>query len=251
MNSSSLPRLNRNGYYMDLITCSDLSFAYEGVPVIEDLNFTVSEGDYLCIVGENGTGKSTLIKGLLRLKKPYTGEIILAPSLKARQIGYLPQQTPVQKDFPASVYEVVLSGCLNRLGFRPFYGKKEKELAYENLERLGITSLKNACYRNLSGGQQQRVLLARALCSTQKIILLDEPVSGLDPLVTNELYELIYHLNKDHHITVIMVSHDIQAALKYADKILHLRNKQLFFGSIGDYLKSDLGRNFAQGVLSA
>lgn len=236
---------------MDLITCRKLAFAYEGVPVIENLNFTVSEGDYLCIVGENGTGKSTLIKGLLRLKKPYFGEIILAPSLKANQIGYLPQQTPVQKDFPASVYEVVLSGCLNRLGFKPFYGKKEKELAHENMERLGISDLKNLCYRNLSGGQQQRVLLARALCSTKKILLLDEPVSGLDPLVTNELYELIHHLNADHHITVIMVSHDIQAALKYADKILHLRNKQLFFGSVDEYLLSDLGKNFARGVLSA
>ena len=176
---------------MDLITCKNISFVYDGVPAVKDLDFSVEPNDYLCIVGENGAGKSTLVKGLLRLKKPASGTIHMGNGLLAKEIGYLPQQTAGQKDFPASVYEVVLSGCLNRLGLKPFYTKREKELANENLQKMGITKLKNRCYRELSGGQQQRVLLARALCATKKVILLDEPAAGLDPVVTQNLYELI------------------------------------------------------------
>lgn len=186
---------------MDLITCKNISFVYDGVPSVKNLNFSVEQNDYLCIVGENGAGKSTLIKGLLRLKKPSSGTIRLGNGLLTKEIGYLPQQTTVQKDFPASVYEVVLSGCLNRLGVKPFYTKKEKKITNENLRKMGIENLKNCCYRELSGGQQQRVLLARALCATKKVILLDEPVAGLDPVVTQSLYELIRQINEDMGIT--------------------------------------------------
>ncbi|WMC94497.1 metal ABC transporter ATP-binding protein [Kineothrix sp. MB12-C1] len=233
---------------MALITCQNAAFAYDGNIVVEGLNFTVNSGDYLCIVGENGSGKSTLIKGLLQLKQPYKGELSLNEELKANEIGYLPQQTAAQKDFPASVYEVVLSGRLSMRGILPFYTKKDKEAAEENLNRLGIQNLRNKCYRELSGGQQQRTLLARALCATQKILLLDEPVSGLDPIVTQELYTLIAKINEELGITIIMVSHDIHSAVKYAGNILHLKNEQVFFGTTEEYIQSNAGVDFLGGT---
>lgn len=221
---------------MAQIICNDVSLGYEGSIVTEHLNFEINEGDYLCIIGENGAGKSTLIKALLNLKSPVSGQITVSDGLKPTEIGYLPQQTVVQKDFPASVWEIVLSGCLNRCGLRPFYTREEKQLAMENMERLGIRNLSKKCYRELSGGQQQRVLLARALCATKKMLLLDEPVAGLDPKVTNEMYELIYRLNKKDGITVVMVSHDIEATVKYATHILHVSNIPLFFGKKEEYV---------------
>jgi zinc transport system ATP-binding protein len=232
---------------MALITCRDASLAYEGNVVASGLNFEVNSGDYLCIVGENGSGKSTLIKGLLQLKKPVEGSILAGDGLKPNQIGYLPQQTAAQKDFPASAYEVILSGRLSQRGIKPFYSKADKAVALKNIERLGIDNLKNRCYRELSGGQQQRVLLARALCSTQKVLLLDEPVAGLDPVVTQELYREIERINREEGLTVIMVSHDIASAVKYASHILHLRNKQEFFGTTEDYVTSALGIGFIGG----
>lgn len=232
---------------MALLTCKDTAFAYDGKVVAKNLNFTVQGGDYLCIVGENGAGKSTLMKGLLQLKKPVGGTITLGEELCPNEIGYLPQQTDIQKDFPASVYEVVLSGCLNRLHSKPFYTKKEKDIAKSNIEHLGICHLTTCCYRELSGGQQQRVLLARALCATQKVILLDEPVAGLDPIMTNELYLLIEFINRELGITVIMVSHDISSAVQYASHIIHLQTEQMFFGTVEDYKKSELGLRFLGG----
>ena len=233
---------------MDLITCKNVSFAYDGVTAVRDLNFSVAQRDYLCVVGENGAGKSTLISGLLRLKKPFSGTICMGGGLLPGEIGYLPQQTVIQKDFPASVYEVVLSGCLNRLGAKPFYTRTEKALADENLRRMEIENLKNRCYRELSGGQQQRVLLARALCAARKVILLDEPAAGLDPVVTQSLYGLIRQINEEMGITVIMVSHDIRAAMRYAKHILHLRQSQLFFGTTEDYKSSEAGSRFMGGA---
>ncbi len=225
-----------------LLEVRDLSVGYEGRPVAEHLNFAVKEGDYLCIVGENGSGKTTLMKTLLNLTKPVSGEIIKADCLREGGIGYLPQQTEVQRDFPSSVSEVVLSGCIMRAGMRPFYNREEKQLAKENMERLGIWNLADHCYRELSGGQQQRVLLARALCATRKLLLLDEPVAGLDPKVTAELYRLIDGLHKDG-ITIIMVSHDIAAALQYATHILHVGNR-VFFGTRDEYRASKIGQLF-------
>ena len=231
---------------MALITCKHLDLGYENTRVVEDLSFTVEQGDYLCIVGENGSGKSTLMKTLLGLRSALSGQIVFGDGLRKNEIGYLPQQTPIQRDFPASVQEVVLSGCLNRCGLRPFYGKEEKALAARNMERLGITPIARRCYRELSGGQQQRVLLARALCATRKLLLLDEPVAGLDPKVTAELYELIAGLNRQDGITVIMISHDISAAVGYASHILHIgEGQRLFFGTAAAYAASGAGRMFA------
>lgn len=232
---------------MALITCENASFSYEGSTVVRDLNFEIRQGDYLCIVGENGSGKSTLMKGLLRLKTPQSGRVIMGDGLRGNEIGYLPQQTPVQKDFPASAYEIVLSGRLSTHGIRPFYSREDKAIAEENIKRLQIGHLRNRCYRELSGGEQQRVLLARALCATKKILLLDEPVSGLDPVVTQELYNLIDKINKEMGITVVMVSHDIQSAVKFADHILHLQNQQAFYGKTADYIHSAVGMTFLGG----
>lgn len=229
---------------MSLITCTDVSLGYEGKAVVENLNFKVDSGDYLCILGENGSGKSTLMKTLLGLISPMSGKIQTGDGFSLNEIGYLPQQTIVQRDFPASVTEIVMSGFLNKAGLRPFYNKDEKKIAKDNMEKLGILDLRKKCYRELSGGQQQRVLLARALCATHKMILLDEPVAGLDPKVTNEMYELINSLNKDG-ITIIMVSHDVHAAIKYATKILHVSDKPEFFESKKAYLSSDIGKIFA------
>ena len=229
---------------MALITCEHVCLGYDGQAVLRDVNFTVSRGDLLCVVGENGSGKSTLIKGLLGLKAPEQGSITLGDGLVRNEIGYLPQQTVVQKDFPASVREIVLSGCQGRCGSRPFYNKEEKQLAEENIRKMQIDKLSKRCYRELSGGQQQRVLLARALCATQKMLLLDEPVSGLDPKVTAEMYRLIDELNHRDGITIIMISHDIAAAVKYASHILHIGNT-VFFGTKAEYLQSPQGRLFA------
>ncbi|GHU68135.1 zinc ABC transporter ATP-binding protein [Clostridia bacterium] len=232
---------------MALITCRDASFSYEGRVAVSGLNFEVRSGDYLCLVGENGSGKSTLIKGLLCLKTPSAGSVFFGDGLRANEVGYLPQQTAAQKDFPASAYEVVLSGRLSRRGIRPFYAKADKLAATKNIERLGIENLKNRCYRELSGGQQQRVLLARALCATKKLLLLDEPVAGLDPLVTQELYREIEKINRETGITVIMVSHDISGAVRYAGHILHLNGTQVFFGTTAEYTASEIGAGFMEG----
>ena len=232
---------------MAILTCKDLSFAYDGSTVLEGVNFSLDAGNYLCIVGENGSGKSTLMKGLLGLKKPDKGSIEFGDGLQSREIGYLPQQTQLQRDFPASVREVVLSGCLNSLGRRFHYGEEEKKRAAFNMERMGIEELKDRSYQALSGGQQQRVLLARALCATQRMLLLDEPVTGLDPIATGEMYNLIKLVQLCDAITVIMVSHDIHAADRYASHILHLGQKQLFFGTVAEYRESDLARRFLGG----
>ncbi len=229
---------------MPLLTVRDLTLGYEGRPVAEDLNFTVNEGDYLCIVGENGSGKTTLVKTLLGLQKPLKGEIRVGDGLRKNEIGYLPQQTVVQKDFPASVREIVLSGCQSRCGLRPFYRRADRKRAAENMARMGVSDLANRCYRELSGGQQQRVLLARALCAAERVLLLDEPVSGLDPVVTAEMYRLIEDLNRDG-VTVLMISHDVGAALRYASHILHV-GKTVFFGTREEYLQSSAGKAFLQ-----
>ncbi len=229
---------------MPQLICKDVTLGYEGVPVTEHLSFSVSAGDYLYIVGENGSGKSTLVRALLRLKAPMSGSIETGDGLQPDEIGYLPQQTAVQRDFPASVQEIVCSGCLNHSGFRPFYTKQEKQAALKNMERLGIRQLAKRCYRELSGGQQQRVLLARALCAARKMLLLDEPVTGLDPKAQTEFYELIAQLNQQDGITMLMVSHDMDAAAKYASHVLHISKTPLFFGTKADYLQSKIGQAF-------
>lgn len=226
------------------LICDQVSVGYDGKAVLQNLNFTVNAGDYLCIVGENGSGKSTLMKTILGLQPPIAGKIETGDGLKQNEIGYLPQQTAAQKDFPASVQEIVLSGCQARCGLRPFYNQQEKQLAQENIQKMQIESLTKRCYRELSGGQQQRVLLARALCATRKMLLLDEPVSGLDPKVTAKMYQLIAELNRREGISIVMISHDIAAAVQYASHILHIGNT-VFFGTKEEYLKSPMGPMFA------
>lgn len=229
---------------MAQLICQNLSLGYDGKEIVNNLDFFVNSGDYLCIIGENGSGKTTLMKTLLGLHKPMGGTIEMGDGLKQNEIGYLPQQTVVQKDFPASVYEIVLSGCQGRCGLRPFYNKDEKALALEAMKKMNILPLQKRCYRELSGGQQQRVLLARALCATGKLLLLDEPVSGLDPKVTLEMYQLIAELNKKDGITVIMISHDLNAAIAYASHILYI-GKEMFFGTKEEYLASDIAKGLA------
>lgn len=228
---------------MALLTCKNLSLGYDAKEILHGLSFSIDSGDYLCIVGENGSGKSTLIRTILGLLPPVHGTVLVGDGLKQNEIGYLPQQTVVQRDFPAYVKEIVLSGCQGRCGLRPFYGKTEKKLAAQAMDKMGISHLANRCYRELSGGQQQRVLLSRAFCATQKMLLLDEPVSGLDPKVTEEMYRLIGELNSHDGITVVMITHDIAAAVKYASHILHIGG-EVFFGTKQEYLKSKAGRLF-------
>lgn len=232
---------------MSYIKCENLVLGYEGTPVAENISFEVNKGDYLCILGENGAGKSTLMKTLLGLTPLMGGSIVYGDGLERYEIGYLPQQTFVQKDFPASVWEIVLSGTLSKCGRRAFFGKAEKKLAEENMRRMDIWELKKECYRNLSGGQQQRVLLARALCASSKLLVLDEPVTGLDPKVTVEFYQLIKDLNNDG-LTIIMVSHDIHAAVRYASHVLHVEREQSFIGTAWEYRKSDFWREIGGGA---
>ncbi len=220
---------------MPQIVCEKLSLGYEGETIVKDLSFSVEAGMYLCIVGENGAGKSTLMKAILGLRPPISGRVLFGDGLKKREIGYLSQQTDVQKDFPASVREIVLSGFQGRMGFRPFYRQDEKDRAAQNMERMGIADLADRCYRELSGGQQQRVLLARALCATEKLLLLDEPVSGLDPVVTADMYRIIGELNQSG-ITVVMITHDVTEALPCATHILHLGHC-VFWGTRDEYLR--------------
>ena len=217
------------------IKCNELTLGYEGHTVCEHLNFEISRGDYVCIVGDNGSGKSTLVKALLSLKAVSGGSIEFCADTGKGDIGYLPQQSEAQKDFPASVEEVVLSGCISGLGKRCFMGKAERLEAMQNMKMMGVYELAKQSYRNLSGGQQQRVLLARALCAAKKILLLDEPVSGLDPRATAEMYELIHHLNKHTHTTIIMVTHDIENALRDANKVLRMSSNPEFFESVEEY----------------
>ncbi len=229
---------------MAYITCENLTLRYESLIVQERLSFTVEPLDYLCIVGENGSGKSTLMKCLLGLKQADGGTMKFGDGLKRNEIGYLPQQSMIQRTFPASVREVVLSGCLNGRAIHPFYSKSEKQRAAEQMECLNITQLADRSYRALSGGQQQRVLLARALCATKKLLLLDEPLTGLDPLVATELYGILQHIHDDHGITIIMVTHDVECAVRHAKKILHIGKQENFFGSCEDYAASAVGKRF-------
>ncbi len=232
---------------MSLISCKNVCLSYENNIVVENLSFEVEAGDYLCIVGENGSGKSTLVKAILGLKETARGHLHFGEGLKKGEVGYLPQQTTAQKDFPASVFEVVISGCAaDKNGM--FYSKAHRKLARENMEKLDILHLRKKCFRELSGGQQQRVLLARALCATKKLILLDEPVSGLDPVVTNELYSIIKEINLKYGITIVMVSHDLHSALENANRILHLNKNGSFFGSVQEYLSSETYKSFSGGV---
>ncbi|MCQ2748762.1 MAG: ABC transporter ATP-binding protein [Clostridia bacterium] len=232
---------------MSLLSVKELSMQYDNTYALNDISFSIEEGDYLCIVGENGSGKSTLLKGILGLMPVSSGDVLFGDGLKPNQIGYLPQSNNMQRDFPASCYEVVLSGRLSRKGINPFYNKKDKEKANEVMNLLQISDLAKKSFKELSGGQQQRILLARALCATDKLLVVDEPTTGLDPMMTAEFYKLVNKLNKLYGITIIMTTHDTTTLSKYANKILHLQNSVAFFGSVSDYEKTDLAKMFLGG----
>ncbi|MBR3692716.1 MAG: metal ABC transporter ATP-binding protein [Clostridia bacterium] len=235
---------------MSLITCENLALSYEGRCVLQGVNFSLAGGEYLCIVGENGSGKSTLMKALLSLKSPDRGEIRFGDGLRRTEIGYLPQNSAIRRDFPANVGEIVLSGCQNTLGSRLFYGAAARRRARQTMEKLGIAHLSRRPWRELSGGQQQRVLLCRALCATRRLLLLDEPAAGLDPVVTAELYALIREANREG-LTVIMVSHDMQGALRDATHVLHLAGHQVYFGPAEEYARQDAVGCFCGGCANA
>ena len=227
---------------MSLITCEKATFAYEGVPVVKELDLQIEKGQYLCIVGENGSGKSTLVKGLLGLLKPVSGKVTFGDGLRQTEIGYLPQRVELQPDFPASVWEVAASGCHGL-----WMNGKRRQLVEDNLHLMGMDHLAKRSFARLSGGQQQRVLLARALCATRSLLLLDEPVAGLDPVVTREMYDVIRMLHEERGLTVVMISHDIQAATQEADRILHLTATGSFYGTPFEYRHSPLGVAFFGG----
>ena len=222
---------------MSLIETKNLTLGYDNIKVLKDLNFKIEENDFLCIVGPNGSGKSTLVKGILGLIRPIKGKVIYN-DLKQKFIGYMPQETKIDSNFPASVYEIVLSGTLNRVGLRPYYSKEEKELANHNLKILGIEKLKEKSFSELSGGQRQKVLLARSLCATKKLLILDEPSNNLDSKSKKELYETITDLNKNHNITIIMITHDLDHNNLIGNKILSLREDKVFFGTVNDFVRS-------------
>ena len=228
---------------MSLITCKNLIVGYESQSVTQAINFNLDAGNYLCIVGENGSGKTTLMKTLLSLMRPISGEIVFGDWLKNNEIGYLPQQATVKKDFPATNFEIVLSGFIGKIKTRPFFTKSEKDMALNAMKRMHVLEYKDRSFRDLSGGQQQRVLLARAICATKKVLLLDEPVSGLDPKVTKEMYSLVKELNEKDNISIIMISHNLDDAIKYASHILHIGGT-IFFGTKSEYLDSEIGKRF-------
>jgi len=228
-----------------VLTCESLCLGYENREVLHGLSFALREGECLTVLGENGTGKSTLLQALLGLKKPNHGRVLYGGGLTRRQIGYLPQQSCLQKDFPAVAGEVVRSGFLNSMGLRARYSREQRERAREIMAQMGIAQLDRQCFRELSGGQQRRVLLARALCATQKLLLLDEPDAGLDPVAAGDLRETITQLHRQRGIAVVLVSHDIESALREADFVLHLtQGEGRFFGTPEEYRESALGKDF-------
>lgn len=231
---------------MALINVNNIYLSYEKINVLSNLSFSVYDNDYLCIIGDNGTGKTTLMRSLLGLKRVSEGEITFN-NINKNQIGYLAQQSDLQKDFPATVKEIVLSGCINRNGIYPFYTTKDKKNAIDAMNTLGILDLKEKCYRELSGGQQQRVLLARAICSSKKLIFLDEPTTGLDPAMTTEFFSLIKKMNEDLSISVVMVTHDTYCASKYSKHILYLHDNSYFYGETKDFFNTEEGRNYIRG----
>lgn len=230
-----------------LINCRNAALAYDGCTVVENLTFTVDSGDYLCIVGENGSGKTTLMKALLGLLRPVSGTIEYSDTLGRNEIGYLPQHANIQPDFPASVREIILSGTLGRHGFLPFYSAQDRERAEQSMELLSISHLASRSFQHLSGGQQQRVLLARALCATSRLLLMDEPAAGLDPAATDEMYSVIRMLNREKGITIIMISHDLGAVAADSTHVLHLHHEPLFFGKTRDYYAADIAKTLRRG----
>lgn len=228
-----------------LLECENLSVSFDGRKILDNVSFFVEERDFLCIVGENGTGKTTLTNAILGLV-PISGGSIRLNGISKSDIGYLPQKLKAESGFPASVSEIVLSGFVGKSFFRPFYSRMQRCKAEDSMKLLSVYELRRRSFSELSGGQQQRVLLARAVCASEKLVMLDEPVTGLDAASSDGFYKLIVHLNTDHGMAVIMVSHDIRRAVKYCGKVLHLGHGVQFFGSSGEYAKTELYARYAK-----
>jgi len=227
---------------MALIEVKDLTVAFEGTVAVDHVSFAIERGDYLVIAGENGSGKSTLVRAMLGLVKPRSGAIRYGDGLTRNRIGYLPQQTAAQRDFPASVEEVVVSGCVNRMGARCFFNRTDRRRAAENMALLDVERFRKRSYGTLSGGQQQRVLLARALCAAESILLLDEPVTGLDPDATKDLYDVIRELNRVHGVAIAMISHDLSGAMRDARHVLVMDGGMDYYGDVAGYEARYLSR---------
>jgi len=232
---------------MKIIECKKLNIGYADKLVCSNITFSVEKGQYVCIIGENGSGKSTLIKTILGLNKPLNGRVVFGGHFNKSHVGYLPQQTEFQKDFPATVREIVMSGFLGRMGFRPFYNKVEKEKCNKILSQLGATDYQDKSFKDLSGGQQQRVLLARALCATDELLVLDEPTNGLDARAIRHFYELIDKLNRDNGLTVVMVTHSVENVIKYATHVVYLKDTMEFAGAKEEFLNSEYAKYFKLG----
>jgi len=230
---------------MNLLECKNVSIGYNDKAICKDISFTIEKGEYVCIVGENGCGKSTLLKTILGLTKQVSGKIKFDNNFNKTQIGYLPQQSEMQRDFPAVVKEIVMSGFINKMGLRPFYNKSEKEKALKLMSQLNIIDHKNKSYKDLSGGQQQKVLLARALCATDELLVLDEPTNGLDMRSIKAFYDTIYRLNSENGITILMVTHNLDKVIDKVTKIIYLKNTQVFCGSKEEFLESEFGKSYS------
>lgn len=227
---------------MSLIECKKLSIGYASKVICKDISFDIEKGDYVCIVGENGCGKSTLLKTILGLNKPLIGKVSFDSEFNRKLVGYLPQQTELQKDFPATVREIVMSGLLNRMGWRPFYSAKEKDRCNKIMKELSVDEFASRGFKELSGGQQQRVLLARALCATDELLVLDEPTNNLDSRSIKLFYKLISKLNKENGITIIMVTHDLERVINSTNKIVYLKDELKFAGSRDEFLDSEYSK---------
>ena len=226
---------------MKILECKKLNIGYNERSICKDISFEVESGQYICVIGENGSGKTTLLKTILGLNKPISGKVVFDKKFDKSNLGYLPQQTDMQKDFPATVLEVVMSGFINKMKFRPFYNKREKEKAQEILKYLNITDLQKRSYKDLSGGQQQKVLLARALCSTNELLILDEPTNGLDARSIKSFYELLADLNSQG-MTIIMISHNLDKVINYASHIVYLKGTPEFIGTKEDFLQTEYAK---------
>ena len=230
-NLSSKEVTNNDGVLME---AKHLDIGYGKKVIYGGLNFSVKAGDFICIVGPNGAGKSTLVKTLLGLIKPLNGEIRFY-GLKRGLIGFLPQEIKIDENFPATVFEIVLSGNLNRLGKRAFFNQDERKHALSKMKLVGISELKDRHFVELSGGQRQKVMLARALTATQDLLILDEPSNSLDRKSTKELYATLKKINQNG-ITIMMITHDLDHGNLIGNKILALRDT-FYYGATDDFVK--------------
>ncbi|MBQ4354189.1 MAG: ATP-binding cassette domain-containing protein [Clostridia bacterium] len=221
-----------------LLTCQNLTVGYEGVRLCTDISFTLHTGEYMSIIGPSGIGKSALAGTILGVQKPAEGEVIYENGMQRTDIGCLPQEQVIRSS--VTVREVVLEGCLHHTK-KWFVGRAEKEFAMHNLERVGLADFAKRRFGDLSGGQRQRVLLARALCSAKKLLILDEPMHGLDAYAKDEIFHEIVKINESGIAVMLIDANAVDGT------VLHLSDRQLFCGSVTDYIRSVPGQFYFMG----